>query len=181
MQTKDFIYNEMMAHVAINTHKKPKDILLVGSKNSGIVGEFSKYDDLSVTITEHIETLADGSHDIVIVDLDNTQNGEFYDHVSRVLTDDGVVATRGGNYFDNLEAHKSILEVVAKNFIVAMPYQIESQTLILASKVYHPTADIILQRSDLLEEVRYYNSDIQIASFVKPTYIHKALLGIAKN
>jgi hypothetical protein len=38
-----------------------------------------------------------------------------------------------------------------------------------------------LQRADFLEGLNYYNSDMQLASFVKPTSVHKALLGIAKN
>lgn len=175
------IYNEMLTHVAVCTHKKPENLLIVGAKDSGCLAEVAKYDGIKVECSEHIESFGDKAFDIVIVDLDVVQSSEFYDSVARVLSDDGVVVTAGGNYFEDLKSHKAILADVARNFIVAMPYRTEGQTLILASKVYHPTADVILQRADLLEGVEYYNSDIQIASFVKPTYIHKALLGIAKN
>lgn len=53
--------------------------------------------------------------------------------------------------------------------------------MILASKEYHPTADVILQRSDLIDGLEYYNCDIHIATFVMPNYIRSTYKGIIKN
>ena len=62
-----------------------------------------------------------------------------------------------------------------------MPFKFGHNTSILASKKYHPTADINLQRSDLLDGLDYYSSEIQLASFVFPATEHRALTGIAKR
>jgi len=51
----------------------------------------------------------------------------------------------------------------------------------LASRFYHPTADINLQRADLTEGFAYYNSDIAIAAFSVPTFVYKEYLGIIKR
>jgi spermidine synthase len=52
--------------------------------------------------------------------------------------------------------------------------------MVIASKKYHPQADIILDRSDFIE-ASYYNTELHNASFVFPNYIQKPLTGIAKR
>ncbi len=44
-----------------------------------------------------------------------------------------------------------------------------------------PTADLVLQRSDFLDNLNYYTSEIHNASFVYPASEYKALTGIAKR
>jgi len=46
-----------------------------------------------------------------------------------------------------------------------------TQYLMLASRFYHPTADINLQRADLTDGYAYYNSDIAIAKLCS-SYIY---------
>ena len=183
---KELIYNEMMVHVGVNTHKEPKDILVV-SESCGFIGEIKKHDCVESinTIKEgEIELQESGKFDIVFVD-GIVESEKFFDEVSRVLKSDGVMITDGGSYVNDLEEHKNLLKVAGKNFYIAMPYNYSCKlgtfSLICASKKYHPTADINLQRADLMDGLEYYNSDIHIASFVKPTYVYKALLGISKN
>lgn len=53
--------------------------------------------------------------------------------------------------------------------------------LFLASKEYHPTADVILQRADMIDGLSYYNCDVHVASFAMGNYIRKEYLGIIKN
>ena len=62
-----------------------------------------------------------------------------------------------------------------------MPFRFGHNTSILASKKYHPTADLVLQRADLLDDLQYYSSEIHKAVFVFPAAEHKALTGIAKR
>ena len=62
-----------------------------------------------------------------------------------------------------------------------MPFKFGHNTSIIASKRYHPTADINLQRADLLDGLNYYSAEIHNASFVFPAGEHKALTGIAKR
>jgi spermidine synthase len=144
---------------------------------------------------DFIRKAEDKSYDIVFVDSTDPKahaaplfGKAFYKDVARVLKDDGLVVAQGESYFLNLEEHKEILKTAGENFSIAMPYRYEMisypgtlYNFILASKKYHPTADINLQRADLMDGLKYYNSDIHIASFAKPTYIFKELLGIAKN
>ena len=62
-----------------------------------------------------------------------------------------------------------------------MPYSFGHNTLIFASKKFHPQAQIILQVSDLLPDCKYYNTELHNASFIHPQYITKAITGIAKR
>ncbi len=78
--------------------------------------------------------------------------------------------------------HKEIMQVMGEFFKIVMPYRFEmymypgcNWNFILASKLYHPTADIILHRADLLDGLRYYNSDLHKASFVLPNYVKQEL------
>jgi spermidine synthase len=223
-EADEFISCEMMAHVGVNTHKEPKDILIIGGGDLGIarevlkheciervdsvdidkdvfevckgqfswVEETSKNEKLNIFIengVSFIKRVEDKSYDIVFVNSTNEVfDKEFYNNVSRVLKDDGLVVTQGGSWFLDMDSHKELLKIVGKNFSIAMPYKYEMlcyegglYNFILASKKYHPTADINLQRADLMDGLKYYNSDIHIASFVKPTYVFKELLGISKN
>jgi spermidine synthase len=141
-----------------------------------------------------IANAEDKSYDIILVDsTDENQSSElfeasFYAQAHRVLKDDGLIAVQGSSYFVDMQNHKKILKKMGSLFGIVMPYKYEMITypgvvwnFILASKKYHPTADIILQRADLIEDLKYYNSEIQRASFAVPTAIKKELLGIAKN
>ncbi len=143
---------------------------------------------------DFISNAKDESYDIILVDANSGDlsnelyDATFYAQANRVLKADGLISVEGGSYWMDLENHKKILATVAKPFGIAMPYRYEMHTypgtnynFILASKKYHPTADIILQRSDLLEGHNYYTCDIHRAAFTVPKYIKKALLGIAKN
>ena len=183
---KELVYNEMMVHVGMNTHKEPKDILVI-SESCGFVDEIKKHDcveNLIIIKEGEIELQDSDRYDVVFVDgIEDSE--KFFDEVARILKSDGVMISDGGSYIINLDEHKELLKVAGKNFYIAMPFNYSCKlgtfSLICASKKYHPTADINLQRADLMDGLEYYNSDVHVASFVKPTYVHKALLGISKN
>ncbi|MCH9812677.1 MAG: polyamine aminopropyltransferase [Epsilonproteobacteria bacterium] len=152
----------------------------------------------NLTIADGVDFISgceDKSYDIILVDsTDNKDHANglfdamFYVQANRVLKDDGLMAVQSGSWFVAMDEHKEILKKIGNVFGIAMPYRYEmlsypgiNWNFILASKKYHPTADIILQRADLIEGLKYYNSDIQRAAFAVPTYVKKELLGIAKN
>ena len=173
-------YYEMKVHTALNTHKEPINVLLVG-ENKAVEAEIKRHDcvkNLKVVKKDEVESLGIKSFDVVIAD-------EFNEAFVQILKDDGLAVIDAVSYFDDLDAHKETLKRAGEGFYIAMPFRIDSgksvMTPVLVSKKYHPTADINLQRADLMDGLNYYNSDIHIASFVKPTYIFKALLGVAKN
>ena len=39
----EFVYHEMIAHVAMNTHPEPKDVLVIGGGDGGAIREVLKY------------------------------------------------------------------------------------------------------------------------------------------
>ena len=85
------------------------------------------------------------------------------------------------------ERAKKELQTLGAIYRIVMPYRYEeekelvSSYMVLASRFYHPTADINLQRADLTDGYRYYNSDIAIAAFQTPTFINRDYLGIIKR
>ncbi|WP_281951799.1 polyamine aminopropyltransferase [Nitrosophilus kaiyonis] len=218
----EFIYHEMMVHVAICTHKDPKNVLIIGGGDGGVAKEVLRHKDIKVDMVEIDEEvvniskkyfpnigdwdnprlnliIADGiefvrdakdkSYDIVLVDSTDPEgpakglfNKTFYAHVNRILKDDGLVVAQGESWWIDMPLHKEIMKVIGEFFKIVMPYRFEmymypgcNWNFIMGSKFYHPTADMILQRADLIDGLKYYNSDIHKASFVLPNYVKKEL------
>jgi spermidine synthase len=225
LSSKDaFIANEMMAHVAVCTHREPKNVLILGGGIGGSAKEVLRHSDLSVDLVEideeivnvskeyfkeyseiwenrnlnlkiqnalvFIQDAKESSYDIVLLDAvdEKVFDFEFYAQIKRILKDDGLMVSQGGSWWVDMDSHKSMLKSIGNHFGIVMPYRYEMYSYegtnwnyILASKKYHPTADIILQRADLIDGLNYYNSDIQLSSFTLPTYVDKELRGIAKK
>ncbi len=218
----EFIYHEMMAHVAICTHKEPKKVLIIGGGDGGVAKEVLRHPGIEVDMVEIDEEVVkiskeffpnigdwdndrlnliigdgiefvreakDKSYDIVLVDSTDPEgpaeglfNKTFYAHINRILKDDGLVVAQGESWWIDMPLHKEIMGVIGEFFKIVMPYRFEmymypgcNWNFILGSKFYHPTADFILQRADLIDGLRYYNSDIHKASFILPNYVKKEL------
>ena len=173
---KNSINSEMIVHIPMCTHKEPQTILAILA-DEAIKKELAKYD-AKVTYSDSFNS--DDKFDVVIYN-----SGVIDDivmaNVMRNLEDKcGVFASKIVSFDENSEAMKKDLSIVAKNFWIAMPYKSDAGMMVLASKKYHPQADIILDRSDFIE-ANYYNTEIHNASFVMPNYIQKPLTGIAKR
>jgi len=196
MENLDFIKSEMLTHVPFNTHSNPKRVLVInGGKR--IQREIEKYD--SVTEVIHIDTdivqelkrLGAKKFDIAIVSTNElTNNREFWIELTKLMDAKGVVSVQMSNIFTQKDAAKAELKLVGTIYPIVMPYRydkavdkevITSDYLMLASRFYHPTADINLQRADLTDGFAYYNSDTVIASFTSPALIYKEYLGLIKR
>lgn len=180
---KDFIYPEMMVHVPLCTHKEPKNILVLSDDAMKLQLEISRHEDMSATTVaaslNSLRNAKDTSFEVVISEA--VCDAANIAHISRTLTDDGLLVTTHSS-LDNVEENKIIMQVMANYFKIIMPYRLEDgTTLLLASKTYHPTADVILQRADMLDGLSYYNSDIHPASFAMGNYIRKEYLGVIRN
>jgi len=180
---KDFIYNEMMVHVPLCTHKEPQNVLIISTNAAGFVAEVQKHTDIDCdVISTNMDLLReakDNAYDVVISEMDN--DAAVVAHINRVLKDDGLLVTKHPS-LDDVEANKNLMEILGKYAKIVMPYNLGNcSTALLASKEYHPTADIILQRADLLDGLEYYNSDVHPAAFAMGNNIRKAYLGIIKN
>jgi len=177
MLNQDIINAEMLTHVALCTHKEPKDVFILGSHDY-INSEIARHNGLHVDLCDNvscIESAKDNSFDVIIVNSDRYYEPTFVAQINRVLRNDGLVVLKTN---EKLEEN---IGVLGNLFGIVMTYKVEDRRAIIATKKYHPTADIILQRSDLLEDLSYYNAEMHLASFALPTYLRKELLGIQKN
>ena len=197
MENLDFIKSEMLTHVPICTHKEPKRVLVVnGGKRIG--RELDKYDFLEEIVyideqnaTESLKNLGAKKFDVAIVyGNDCTDKKEFWIELTKLLDAKGITSIAMSNIFTQKEQAKKELKIAGSIYPIVMPYRYEraidgekivSEYLMLASRFYHPTADINLQRADLTDGFAYYNSDIAVASFSVPTLIYKEYLGIIKR
>ncbi|MDO9305782.1 MAG: spermidine synthase [Sulfuricurvum sp.] len=183
---KTFIYPEMIVHVALCTHKLPTSVFLASDNHELLLGELSRYRDSTVTsvgssnLLESFRNAEDKSADVLLLD-NTTDDSAVIAHINRILKEDGLVVMQHPS-LDEVGANTSLMQILGNYFKIIMPYHLENgTTLLLCSKEYHPTADIILQRSDLLEGHQYYNCDVQTASFAMPQYVRKNYLGIIRN
>jgi spermidine synthase len=180
---KDFIYPEMMVHVPLCTHKEPKNILVLSNDAMKLQLEVARHNEISATsIPATIDALRganDNSFDVILSEL--PCDAAVIAHLARALNENGLLMSVHPS-LDNVVENKIIMEIMAKYFKIIMPCRLEDgTTLLLASKAYHPTADLILHRADMLDGVSYYNCDIHPASFAMGTYIRKEYLGVIKN
>jgi len=180
---KDFIYNEMMVHVGVCTNKNPQNVLIISDNADELSSEVQKHDSIaSKSITTNMNALRDiedGAFDVVISEMD--ADAAVLAHYNRVLKEDGLLVTTHPS-LDNVDENKTIMQILGKYTKVIMPFNVgNNKTALLASKQYHPTADIILHRADMLDGTKYYNCDVHPAAFAMGNNVRKAYLGVIKN
>lgn len=183
---KTFIHPEMMIHVPMCTHKNPLSVLVAGHNSDLLQKELGRYRDITVAtahdqdLLESFRALGDKSADVAIIDAITTDSAVIA-HLNRIVKADGLVVMNHPN-LDDVQSNTVLMQVLGNYFKIIMPYHLEDgSTLLLCSQEYHPTADIVLQRSDLLEGHQYYNCDVHIAAFAMPQYVRKNYLGIIRN
>ncbi|MDQ1264072.1 MAG: spermidine synthase [Campylobacterota bacterium] len=180
---RDFIYTEMMIHVPMCTSKEPQEILIISNKAELLQVEAAKYADVRSKVVQcslnEISSLNDASFDVVISEMPS--DAAFFSQINRILKKDAQFVTTHPS-LDEVEENKKLMLSLSKYFKIIMPYNIgDGRTALFCSKEYHPTADVNLQRADMLDALEYYNSDIHRAAFAMGNYIRKAYLGVIKN
>ena len=175
---KKFAYNEMMIHVPLCSHINPKNILVVGDVDSMFKEEIKKHD----VVTKYLKNInTDDIFDIIIYTKKNI-DVSIIAQVNRSLNQkDGIFVCLTHNFDENSNGMKKDLKLIGETFWICMPYKFEDENAIFASKKFHPQAELILQVSDLLPNLKYYNTEVHNSSFVYPQYIHKELTTIAKR
>jgi len=177
MLNKNIIHSEMMIHIPMNTHHNPQTVLVVGLDNEIAKKELAKYD-AKVTYTDALNV--DDKFDVIIYNNDSLDELTLASIQRCLEPKEGVLATLSERFKVNSDKLVADLKNVGNDFWICMPYRFGHTMAILASKKFHPQADIILDRSDFIDG-EYYNTELQNASFIHPTYIKKALTGIAKR
>lgn len=180
---RDFIYAEMMIHVPMCTSKEPQEILIISNKAELLQTEAAKYADVRSKVVQcslnEISSLNDASFDVVISEMPS--DAAFFSQINRILKKDAQFVMTHPS-LDEVEENKRLMLSLSKYFKIIMPYNIgDGRTALFCSKEYHPTADVNLQRADMLDALEYYNSDIHRAAFAMGNYIRKQYLGIIKN
>ncbi len=173
---------EMMIHIPLCTHAEPNKVLFIGQKTESIGSEFSKYEFAVDFVVNENEMASKNEKIYDVVIFNDSKIDEFMlANLEQILKNDGIFVFKSSHPMSDIEKLKNDLLLVGSKFWIAMPYSFGHNCFVLASKKYHPTADIILQRSDLLDDLEYYSSEIQNASFVMPAKYHKALTNYAKR
>jgi spermidine synthase len=179
MENKNFAFDEMMVHVPMCSHKDINKVLVVGEVSEDFKAELSKHECKDITYSDTLNI--EGQFDIILYTKETPDELEMA-NVERCLEQTkGIFCCAASFIYKDLEVSKKELETAGKNFWICMPYSFGHNTLILASKKYHPQAEIVLQVSDLLEGCNYYNAEVQNSAFIHPEYITKGITGIAKR
>jgi len=196
MQDLHYIKDEMLTHVPICTHANPKSLLIVGGSEK-LQGEVEKHKSIVDIVridgskaSDEVSLLDENRFDIIIVAVDEMASDRvFWGLLNRTLKPDGVISTTSSRLLTQVDDARAELETIGEIFKIVMPYRYEAsahgtglscRNLILASHTYHPTADINLQRADLTNGFKYYNSDIAIGTLHLPTVIRQEFLGLIK-
>ena len=175
--------SEMMVHIPLCTHQEASKVLIISKDNESLKKEASKHNKTSNIEFGDIQFLkSKNEKDIdVIIFVDEKLDELLLANIDRILKDDGLIAFTSKPFFEDKNCLINDLQLVGTKFWIAMPFRFGHNVAIIASKKYHPTADLNLQRADLLDDLNYYSSEIHQASFVFPASEHKALTGIAKR
>jgi len=180
---KENIYKELLTHIGVCTHKEPQQVLIISDNAVNFINEIAKYKTIETKAiandVDMLRDLEDGSFDVIISEL--APDTVTTAHINRVLKEDGLAVWSGFDLEEEAQTKAKLTEIT-KYFKIAMPYNLfDGSFALLASKEYHPTADINLQRADLTDGFEVYNSDLHIGVFALPTYLKKRYLGIIKN
>ncbi|MDO7252583.1 spermidine synthase [Helicobacter cappadocius] len=116
----------------------------------------------------------------------NQPNRHEIDGISRMLSKEGILIFSTKHPLLEFDSFKDSISSAGEFFNIVMPFFaplsiITDKGFVFASKRYHPLADMLLQKIDMLEGLKYYNPDIHQASFALPNLLNEKLKGILKN
>jgi len=176
-------FNEMMVHLPLCTHIEASNVLIIGSSSEELKAQAQKHNkESNVEFGDTSLLTSKNEKNIDVIILTDVELDELLlANIDRILKDDGLITFQSKAFSKDEARLKADLSLAGEKFWIAMPFKFGHSTSILASKKYHPTADLVLQRADLLDGLNYYSSEIHKAVFVFPAAEHKALTGIAKR
>ena len=176
-------FNEMMVHLPLCTHKEASNVLIIGSNNEDMKAQAAKHNKVSnIEFGDTALLTSKNEKNIDVVVLTDVKIDELLlANIERILKEDGLISFASKAFSRDENQLFADLKLVGTKFSIAMPFKFGHNTSIIASKRYHPIADINLQRAYLLDSLNYYSAEIHNASFVFPAAEHRALTGIAKR
>ncbi|MCF6201260.1 MAG: hypothetical protein L3J42_03915 [Hydrogenimonas sp.] len=158
------------------------EAMVEAAEAAALSNDALKSERLSLSISSSsnfVSKAQDGSYDIVFLnrfDEIDFNDAAFFAEIERILGEKGIVVSDASSQLYDMGGHKSVLSALDEGFKIVMPFCYSSMVrpggewwLAMGSRFSHPTADINLQRADLTDGLRYYNSDVHIARFALPT------------
>lgn len=161
------IISEMLAFTPLCVHENASECLVIGGKLPSGTAKLCK----NITETDELKTgeFESAKFDVIISFNGNLNTQEVY----RILKADGIFSSK-------LAAdEKGTLKKLGDFYRILMPFF--DMNLLFASNKYHPTADLILDKSDFLDGAKYYNSEIHSASFMLSNELRATLKGVVKS
>lgn len=120
----------------------------------------------------------------LIIDL-HTPNTHRIDGLQRMLGAHGMLLLATQNPLLAPKTFESTLQDLHPHFSVIMPFYNPYAPLdlfyLFNSKRYHPEADMLLQKIDMLEGLEHYNDQVHVAAFAQPQWLKNMYLGLIKN
>jgi spermidine synthase len=161
------IISEMLTFAPLCVHENVSECLVIGGKLQSSAAKLCK----NIIEIDELKTgeLQSAKFDVIISFNDNLNMQEVY----RILKADGIFGSKLA-----MDA-KNELKKLGDFYRILMPFF--DMKLFFASNKYHPTADLVLDKSDFLDEAKYYNSEIHLASFALSNELRAALKGTIKN
>ena len=102
-----------------------------------------------------------------------------------MLTPQGILIIRNHHPILMGESFVEKISDCADFFSIVMPFSphlsiLSDKSYIFASKAFHPLADMLLQKIDLLPQLQYYNAHIHENAFTLPNFLFEKIQHIAK-
>ncbi|WP_104710538.1 spermine/spermidine synthase domain-containing protein [Helicobacter felis] len=120
----------------------------------------------------------------IIISL-STLNAHQVDGLQRMLAPRGFMVSVAPSPLLEQGAFKDTLKDLQTCAQILMPfntpYAPTPQIYLFISKHYHPLADMLLQKIDMLDGLRYYNAEIHHAAFAQPQWLKGACARLLKN
>ncbi len=119
----------------------------------------------------------------IIINLDTPSKSEF-EAMYKMGKDDCITIFKLENLFLEKDNTLEMLKIASGYGNILMPFWINSYTqhfYAFLSKKYHPLADLCLQKSDMLEDMKFYNSNIHTSVFRMPNIISSTFKSYIKN
>jgi len=186
---------ELLKHKDITIDVVERDANIVdAAKVFGCYDKALEDERVNLIIEDTVQFLGnakDGAYDIVIInrfDEVYLNDKAVMAHVNRILSEKGLVVMDASSQLFDMAGHKEVLSAFCCEFKIVMPFRYTSmvrpggeQWFALGSKFFHPTADVNLQRADLTDGFKWYNSDIHVSQFALPTATFNLLKAYIKR
>ncbi len=150
---------------------------------SGFLPNFKKiYKNSKINLYENFISLKNRDYDIII-HLGNSTTKEF-EALQKIANKNFIIIFALSNLYLEPNIALDSLSSASKFGNILMPFIITSLTpnfYAFLSNCYHPLADLQLQKSDMLENIQFYNSNIHTSVFRLPTIHNRLISSYVKN